>query len=76
MQDLDMYSSDSLIKELMSRSDSFLLLIELPNEDKPDEMEYEFLYKGDKEWMLKRVQREIIPKIEDDIDEEENEDDD
>jgi len=77
MQDLEFYPTEDLIKELMKRSDSFLLLVEIPKVDVPDESEYEYTYKGDLDWIYKRIIREIIPKLEDEIEAEgEDKDDD
>lgn len=73
MKDLDLYPSEDLIKELMKRSESFLLLIEHQLVDDPDTLEYEHFHKGDCEWLLKRIEREIIPQLKDEIDEAEDE---
>jgi hypothetical protein len=71
MKDIEFYPTEDIIKELMKRSESFLLLLEMQVEGNPEELEYEHFHKGDKEWMLKRLEREIIPMIKDEIDEEE-----
>lgn len=73
MQDLEMYPTEDLIRELMKRSPDCLVLHSYEDVERNNEIHYEYFVQGDNDWLLKRIERQVIPFLQDELEEEETE---
>lgn len=74
MNDVEAYPTQDLIKELMRRFPDVVLLYTYEDESVKDgELLYEFCFNGDAGWLRKRLQREVIPRLRDEEEDQEYE---
>ena len=70
MKDIELYPTEYLIKEIVKRSEDCLVLYSFEDKEQKDELRFDFLYRGDLEWLICRLKRSVIPKLKDDLDDE------
>lgn len=74
MQDLEAYPTEDLFKEIMKRCPDCLVLYTYEVVERNGDLQYQYLFKGDPEWMIKRLKREVIPYLQDELELTEEED--
>lgn len=78
MKDLNAYPTQDILEELMVREncpDLAIIYSHVDDENKPTDCSYDILFKGDPTWLLKKIDYNLIPLLEEAAEEEFENDD-